>query len=82
MNQFSKTISIGKEERLFLFARIVNTNGVKFFITSKDVNQKPFACSLKQEQYGQNWKLVPGSLKWLYEIEDQLSDAIVETQLN
>ena len=82
MNQFSKTIVVGEESRLFQFTRIENTNGVKFFITSKDSNQKPVSCSLRQNEHGANWKLVPGSLRWMYEIEDELSEAIIETRLN
>jgi hypothetical protein len=82
MDQFSKTITVGKEKRLFQFTRMENANGVKFFITSKDSDQKPIAFSLRQNQHGDNWKLVPGSLRWLYAIEEQLSDAIIETRLN
>lgn len=82
MDQFSKTIAVGKEIFLFQFRKIENTNGVKFFITSKDGNQKPISCSLKQNEHGLNWKLIPGSLRWLYGIEDELSDAILETREN
>jgi hypothetical protein len=82
MEQFSKSILVGKETRLFQFSRIKNTNGVKYFITSKGLDQKPFSCSLKQNVDGENWKLVPGSLRWLYEIEGQLSDAILETSIS
>lgn len=80
MEQFSKIIPVGKENRLFRFEKIENTNGIKFFITSKDSNQKPIAFSLKQNEHGLNWKLLPGSLRWLYEIEEQLSDAILESR--
>lgn len=82
MERFSKKIVVGKENKLFEFTRIKNTNGVKFFIKSTDTNQKPFACSLTQSQHGSNWKLVPGSQRWLYEIEDELSNAILETRLS
>ena len=82
MEQFSKTIAIGKENRLFEFTRMENASGIKFFITSKDSNQKPVACSLKQNKHGVNWKLVPGSLPWFYQVEDDLSDAIIETTIN
>jgi hypothetical protein len=82
MSQFSKTIAVGTEERLFQFTRIENTNGVKFFITSKDLSQKPISFSLRQNEHGLNWKLVPGSLRWLYDIEQELSDAITETTDN
>jgi hypothetical protein len=82
MNQFSKKISIGKTSRLFQFTRMVNTNGIKFFITSFDMNEKAFSCSMRQKEYGSEWKLIPGSQRWLYEIEEVLSDAIIETSLN
>lgn len=82
MNQFSKKISIGKETRLFQFTRMQNTNGVKFFITSHDMNQKAFSCSMRQNSYASDWKLIPGSQRWLYEIEGDLSNAILETRPN
>ena len=81
MEQFSKQIKIGKETKLFEFTRIKNANGVKFLITSTDSNQKPIAFSLRQSQHKPDWKLIPGSLRWLYEIEEQLSNAIMETCL-
>jgi len=62
----------------FVFTKIENTNGVKFFITSQDANQKPISFSLRQRDDESEWKLIPGSLRWLYEIEQDLSDAIVE----
>jgi hypothetical protein len=80
MQRFSKQIAVGNETRLFEFTRLQNFNGVKFFITSVDENKKPFSFSVKQKD-STHWKLVPGSLRWLYEIEDQLSDAIAETRL-
>jgi hypothetical protein len=80
MQRFSKQIAVGNETRLFEFTRLQNFNGVKFFITSVDENKKPFSFSVKQKD-SNHWKLVPGSLRWLYEIEDQLSDAIAETRL-
>ena len=55
-------------------------NGVKFFIISKDSNQKAIAFSLIETDEG-NWKLTPGSLRWLYDIEVELSNAIIETQM-
>lgn len=82
MDQFSKMIAIGKETRLFQFTRMENTNGVKFFITSQDLNQKAFSCSMKQNGYTSDWKLIPGSTRWLYAIEEDLSHAIMETRLN
>lgn len=82
MDQFSKKIAIGKETRLFQFSRMENTNGVKFFITSHDLSQKAFSFSMKQNGYDSNWKLIPGSQRWLYEIEEDLSHAIMETRLN
>jgi hypothetical protein len=82
MNQFSKSIAVGTEQRIFQFTRIQNTNGVKFFITSQDLAKKPISCSLRQNEHGSNWKLVPGSLRWLYDIEQELSDAIIETAVS
>jgi hypothetical protein len=82
MERFSKKIAVDKEVRLFVFTRIENTNGVKFFITTTDSNQKPVACSLKQREHGTDWKLIPGSLRWLYEIEEDLSNAIIETLID
>lgn len=80
MERFSKQITVGNEKRLFEFTRLENFGGVKFFITSVDENQKPFSFSVKRKD-AHTWKLVPGSLRWLYEIEDQLSNAIAETRL-
>jgi hypothetical protein len=79
MERFKKEITVNNEVRVFHFDKMTSMSGVKFFITSKDSNQKPIAFSLKQTDRG-NWKLTPGSLRWLYDIETQLSDAIVETQ--
>jgi len=58
-----------------------NVNGVKFFITSIDEKKKPISFSLMRGKED-SWKLTPGSLRWLYEIESQLSDAIRDTRLN
>jgi hypothetical protein len=80
MERFTKQIMVNNETRSFDFTRMKNMNGVKFFITSKDAQQKPIAFSLKEAGQG-HWKLLPGSLRWLYEIEIQLSNAIRETQL-
>jgi hypothetical protein len=79
MDRFSKHIAVGEETRLFEFTRMENINGEKFFVTSKDANAKPVSCSLRQTD--RNWKLVPGSLRWLYDIESQLSEAIIDTRL-
>jgi len=79
MDRFKKEITVNNEVRVFQFSRMTSMSGVKFFITSIDSNQKPIAFSLKQTDRG-NWKLTPGSLRWLYDIEAELSDAIIETQ--
>jgi hypothetical protein len=79
MDQFSKKISLGKKTRVFQFTRIENANGIKFFITSHDLNEKAFSFSMKQNVYTSDWKLIPGSQRWLYEIEEVLSEAIMET---
>jgi hypothetical protein len=80
MERFKKEITVDNEPRVFEFMRMKNMSGVKFFITSKDSKQKPIAFSLKETGEG-NWKLTPGSLRWLYNIEIELSDAIRDTQM-
>lgn len=80
MEKFTKEIAVGSETRVFEFTMIRNYSGVKFFITSRDANDKPISFSLRQK--GKSvWKLIPGSSRWLYEIENELSDAIVETRV-
>lgn len=80
MERFSKQITVGEVQRLFEFTRLENVNGVKFFITSVDENKKPFSFSVKRKD-GTHWKLMPGCQRWLYDIEDELSNAITETRL-
>ncbi len=80
MERFKKEITVDNEKKLFEFSRMKDMSGVKFFITSTDANKKPIAFSLKQTGDG-NWKLTPGSLRWLYGIEVELSDAIRDTQI-
>jgi len=80
MERFTKEITVGKEPRLFYFTRMENVNGVKFFVTSKDENKKAISFSLMRRK-DDGWKLLPGSLRWLYAIESQLADAIVDTHL-
>jgi len=79
VDRFNKQIAVGKETRTFEFTLMRNANGAKFFVTSKDENKKPISFSLKQND--SDWKLVPGSLRWLYDIESQLADAIIDTRL-
>lgn len=79
MERFKKEITVNNESRVFEFNLMKNMNGVKFFITSKDAQQKPIAFSLTETEKG-NWKLTPGSLRWLYDIEIELSNAILEKQ--
>jgi hypothetical protein len=78
MERFIKEITVNDELRVFEFNRMKNMNGVKFFITSKDSKQKPIAFSLTESEG--KWKLTPGSLRWLYDIEIELSNAILERQ--
>jgi len=80
MERFHKEIAVGNETRLFEFTQMENVNGVKFFITSQDENKKAISFSLKRKE-GFQWKLMPGSLPWLYDIESQLADAIIDTRL-
>ena len=80
MERFKKDISVNNEPRTFDFIKMKNMNGVKFFITSTDAKQKPIAFSLKETDEGK-WKLFPGSVRWLYEIESELSDAILQMQM-
>ncbi len=70
---------VGKEKRIFYFNQMQNMNGVKFFITSHDEAKKAISFSLKENDQAA-WKLYPGAARWLYAIEQQLSDAIVETR--
>ncbi|HEV7331449.1 MAG TPA: hypothetical protein VGN63_10450 [Flavisolibacter sp.] len=81
MDRFTKEIIVGNETRLFEFTRMENVNGVKFFITSKDERKKAISFSLVRAK-DNHWKLLPGSLRWLYAIEAELADAIRDTQLN
>jgi hypothetical protein len=81
MNRFTKEIAVGNESRLFVFERMENVNGVKFFITSKDEKNKPISFSLLRGKEN-TWKLMPGALRWLYAIESQLAGAILDTRLN
>lgn len=80
MERFKKDIVVDNQSRTFEFLRMKNMSGLKFFITSKDANQKPIAFSLVQTGEGK-WKLLPGALRWLYAIEAELSDAILETRV-
>ena len=80
MERFSKEIQVGSKSQRFEFTQINNVGGVKFFITSIDANNKPISFSVKQN-LDREWKLFPGSQRWLYEIEDEISKAIVETRL-
>jgi hypothetical protein len=77
MERFTKEITVDNEKRLFDFTRMKNMSGSKYFITTKDAKQKPIAFSLKEADRGQ-WKLLPGALRWLYDIETELSNAIRE----
>lgn len=79
MEKFNKEITVEQETRVFEFTQMQNVNGVKFFVTSKDKNKKPISFSLTQKDA--DWKLTPGSLRWLYTIEDELAGAIVSTRL-
>jgi hypothetical protein len=81
MDRFVKEIIVGTEPRVFVFQRMENVNGVKFFITTEDEKKKPISFSLTRAKEG-NWMLNPGSLRWLYDIESQLADAIRDTRLN
>jgi hypothetical protein len=78
VERFSKQIAVGDKSMMFEFTRLKNANGVKFFITSKDQNDRPFAFSLIPKE--QSWKLMPGSPRWLYTIEGQLIEAILNTR--
>ena len=79
MERFKKEIIVDNETRIFEFIRMKNMSGVKFFITSIDAKQKPIAFSLKETGEG-NWKLMPGALRWLYDIEGELSNAILASR--
>jgi hypothetical protein len=81
MERFRKEIAVNDEKRMFEFNKMRNMNGVKFFITSFDEKQKPISFSVKQTGERGNWKLTPGALRWLYAIENELSDAIIEVDM-
>jgi hypothetical protein len=81
VTNFSKEIAVGNENRLFVFTRMENVNGVKFFVTSQDEKMKPISFSLTRGKED-SWKLMAGSLRWLYAIEEQLGEAIRDTRLN
>ena len=81
MERFRKEITVDDQKRMFEFNKMRNMSGVKFFITSFDSNQKPISFSLKQTGEHGNWKLTPGALRWLYAIEGELSDAILEVDM-
>ena len=80
MVQFSKKITVGKEERVFHFNHRRNVNGAKFFVTSHDDASKAISFSLTEKDG--DWKLLPGSARWLYAIESDLATAIIDTRLN
>lgn len=80
MEKFSKQIAVGDKSMMFEFTRMKNANGVKFFITSKDENDKAFAFSLIPKE--NSWRLFPGSPRWLYAIEGLLIDAILNTRVS
>lgn len=77
MDRFKTEILVNDEKRMFEFNRMRNMSGVKYFITSTDADKKPIAFSLKQTDEGGSWRLIPGSLRWLYKIETELSNAIL-----
>jgi hypothetical protein len=79
MERFNKEIKVGKENKRFQFTKIHNIDGVKFFITTVDGNEKPISFSMKKNKDG-DWALTPGSLRWLYDIRAELADAINEAQ--
>lgn len=79
MDQFSKEIMVGAENKRFHFDRRSNVEGVKFFITTVDAKNKPLSFSMKKNKEGE-WSLTPGSLRWLYDIKTELADAIIESQ--
>ena len=80
MERVRKDITVNNEARAFEFKRMKSMIGIKFFITSTDANQKPIAFSLKERDNGE-WKLLPGALRWLYDIETELSNAIREMEM-
>ena len=80
MERFHKEIAVGKQTRTFVFTQMKNVNGVKFFVTTKDENEKDISFSILQKE-AEVWKLMPGSLRWLYDIESELADAIIDTRL-
>ena len=72
---------VGAATRRFYFKQMTNTEGVKFFITSIDEKNKPISFSMKKNKDRQ-WSIQPGALRWLYDINRDLADAITEGQLS
>jgi uncharacterized cupin superfamily protein len=80
MERFSKEILVGADPKRFQFQKLTNVEGVKFFITTVDEKAKPISFSMKKNKDGV-WSLTPGSLRWLYGIQEELAAAILETRL-
>lgn len=79
MDEFQKEIMVDAVPKRFYFKKLTNVEGVKFFITSVDEKNKPISFSMKKNKHG-DWSLTPGSLRWLYNINKELADAIIEAQ--
>lgn len=79
MDEFQKEIAVGAVPRRFYFKKLTNAEGVKFFITTVDEKNKPISFSMKKNKQGL-WSLTPGSLRWLYDINKELADTIIEAQ--
>ena len=79
MEQFNKAIKVGTEDKDFFFKKMTNIEGTKYFITTIDEKKKPISFSMKRSKDGE-WALTPGSLRWLYDIKNELSTAIKDMQ--
>ena len=79
MEQFNKAIKVGTEDKDFFFKKMTNIEGTKYFITSIDEKKKPISFSMKRNKDG-DWTLTPGSLRWLYDIKNELAAAINDVQ--
>lgn len=79
MDEFQKEIAVGAALRRFYFKKLTNAEGVKFFITTVNEKNRPISFSMKKNKEGL-WSLTPGSLRWLYDINKELADTIIEAQ--
>ena len=79
MERFRKEFIVNNEPRTFEFNKLKNMSGTKFLLHQPMQIKSLLLFSLRETDEG-DWKLLPGSLRWLYEIENELSNAIREKE--